>query len=298
MSRIRNAFTEIARNDALGPLVASTPLGRGLVQRVAGGETGREVLASVEDLTDAGRYVALERSWSHDLDLDAAVADYEEIIMLLGSCGLGPVSEIVISSALLEVPRGPEAFGELCAQAQDNATPITLSADSSAAVDPVLAMVQRQQAIGRDVGISLPAALRRTERDCAIANGRVRIVKGTNAGGDAFGHGIEVDKSFIRCAKVLLKRGDAVRPSFATHDGRIIEIIQTLAGRYGRERIDMEFALYLGRSGSTQQRLIDSGEQVRIYVPFGPEWFGRLVGGLAERPHSVGTALRALLPGA
>ena len=95
-----------------------------------------------------------------------------------------------------------------------------------------------------------------------------------------------------------LARGDAVQPSFATHDGRLIDIIQTLAGRYHRDRLQMEFALYLGRSGGTQQRLVDAGEQVRVYVPFGPQWFGRLVGGLDDRPAGLGAAVRSLLPGA
>lgn len=300
VSLLRNVVAEIGKNSTLGPLVASSPLGRGLVERVAGGDGPQEVMAAVEELTDSGRFVALERSWSREVDLDAAVADYEAVIALLGASGLGSVSEIVVDSALLQVSRGPEAFGELCAQAQDSRVPVTLATEGSDDGDVVLEVVQRQQAIGRDVGIVLQAALRRTERDCGQVRGRVRIVKG-GAGAEAgarFGHAIEVDKSFIRCAKALLKRGDDVHPSFATHDGRIIEIIETLAGRYSRERIDMEFALYLGRSGSMQQRLIDAGEQVRIYVPFGPEWFGRLVGGLSERPHGVGSAVRSLLPGA
>jgi proline dehydrogenase len=132
--------------------------------------------------------------------------------------------------------------------------------------------------------------------------GRVRLVKeGTAAApteSGRFDHSVEVDKSFVRCAKVLLARGDAVEPSFATHDPRIVEIVQALAGRYQREPRSYEFAMYLGRAEHLQQRLVEAGEHVRVFVPFGPEWFGRLVGGLAKRPSGLASAVRVLLPGA
>ena len=299
VSLVRDVFSGLARNDTLGPIVASSPLGRGLVERIAGGDGPQEVMAAVEELTDSGRFVALERAWSVQDDPATVIADYEAVVAMLAASGLGSVSEVVVSAGLLELPRGFEAFAELCAQAQDCRVAVMLAPQDPEQVDGAITAVARQQALGRDAGIVLPAALRRTERDCGELVGRVRIVKGT-AGEDPrrFGHAIEVDKSFVRCSKALLARGDAVQPSFATHDGRLIDIIQTLAGRYRRDRLQMEFALYLGRSGGMQQRLVDSGEQVRIYVPFGPQWFGRLVGGLDDRPAGLGAAVRSLLPGA
>ena len=299
MSLVRDVFSGLARNETLGPLVAGSPLGRGLVERIAGGDGPQEVMAAVEELTDSGRFVALERAWSAQDDPASVIADYEAVVALLAASGLGSVAEVVVSATLLQLPRGVEAFAELCAQAQDCRVAVMVAPQDEDQVDLAIAAVARQQVLGRDTGIVLPAALRRTERDCSGLTGRVRIVKGI-AGDDPrrFGHAIEVDKSFIRCAKALLARGDAVQPSFATHDGRLIEIIQTLAGRYHRDRLQMEFALYLGRSGGTQQRLVDAGEQVRVYVPFGPQWFGRLVGGLDDRPAGLGAAVRSLLPGA
>ena len=299
MSLVRDVFSGLARNDTLGPLVAGSPLGRGLVERIAGGDGPQEVMAAVEELTDSGRFVALERAWSAQDDPATVIADYEAVVALLAASGLGSVAEVVVSGILLELPHGGEAFAELCAQAQDCRVAVMLAPQEPEQVDAAIAAVGRQQALGRDTGIVLPAALRRTERDCAEVSGRIRIVKGVaNDDPRRFGHAIEVDKSFIRCAKTLLARGDAVHPSFATHDGRLIDIIQTLAGRYRRDRLQFEFALYLGRSGGTQQRLVDAGEQVRVYVPFGPQWFGRLVGGLDDRPAGLGAAVRSLLPGA
>ena len=94
---------------------------------------------------------------------------------------------------------------------------------------------------------------------------------------------------------LLAGSGDA---SFATHDARLIEILESLVGRYGRIRHSYEFALFMGRQEGAQERLLEAGERVRVYVPYGPDWFERLVGGLAEQPGTITAALRSLLPGA
>ena len=304
MSSLRSLVAGIASNDRLGPLMASTGIGRGLVQRVAGGDAPADAMASIHDLADSGRFVSLERHWGAEssADLDSVVADYESMIGLLGSAGIGSIAEIVVPSAFLMVPRGPEALNEVCAIARDDGVGILVTTGASDEVDSCLAAVRRQRAIGRDVGIGLQASLRRTERDCADIGGRVRLVKEAvpSALPDSgrFDHSIEVDKAYVRCAKALLARGDSVEPSFATQDPRLVEIVQALSGRYLREKGSYEFAMYLGRAEHLQQRLVESGERVRVFVPFGPEWFGRLVGGLAKRPSGLASAVRAFLPGA
>lgn len=304
MTSVRSVVSGIASNDRVGPLLASTGIGRGLVQRVAGGEAPGDVMASVHDLADAGRFVSLERHWGDEssVDFDGVIADYETVIGLLGSSGLGSIAEVLMPAQLLAVVRGPEALNEVCAVARDSGVSVLVASGAPGEIDALIAVVQRQRAIGREVGIGLQSLLRRTERDCAAVAGRVRLSKTstgpvlTDAG--RFEHDIEVDKSYVRCAKALLARGDEVTPSFATHDPRLVEIVQALAVRYGREAGQYEFAMYLGRAEHLQQRLVDSGESVRVCVPFGPEWFGRLVGGFAERPNAVTSVVRAILPGA
>ena len=155
------------------------------------------------------------------------------------------------------------------------------------------------RADGLDLGVTLPAALHRTEHDCGrFGDRRIRLVKGGHRGlgGIAFQQPAEVDKAYIRCAKALL-RGSG-EPSFATHDVRIVEILQTLVARVDRPRQTYEFTFFMGRQEGLQERLQSSGERVRIYVPYGPDWFERLVGGLSEQSSSLGSAIRSLLPGA
>ena len=145
--------------------------------------------------------------------------------------------------------------------------------------------------------LTLPAALRESESLCTRTTGRVRLVKG-GRGGRAplyYSQPIEIDKSFVRCAKALV-RGPA-EPSFATHDGRLIGIVEALSLKSGRPDSSYEFTMFMGRQESEQERLLAQGRQVRVYVPYGPEWFERLVGGLAEQPSTIAAAVRSLLPG-
>jgi proline dehydrogenase len=146
--------------------------------------------------------------------------------------------------------------------------------------------------------MTLQACMLRTEDDCRRYSGRrVRLVKGAHRGvaGVAFSQPLEVDKAFVRCGKILL--AGTGEPSFATHDPHLIEILESLALRYGRPKHSYEFALYMGRLEAAQERLAANGERVRVYVPYGPDWFERLVGGLAEQPTTIVGAVRSLLPG-
>ena len=299
MSRIQELVAQVTANEPVGTFIASNDLTRGLVQRIAGGETADEAMLMVHDLADAGRHVTLDRAWQSGDSLEQTVAEYELMLTLLGASGLGSIADVVVPAALLDLPRGPEALHELCAAATDASATIMLATGRAESIDASLDLVERQAAVGRRVGIVLQAALKRTESDCDRVHGAVRLVKSSVdvREGGRYGQQAEIDKSYVRCAKALLRRGDAVRPSFATHDARLVGIVENLGGRYGRAAGDLEFAFYLGRNGSLQQRLIDAGEDVRVYVPFGRDWVGRLIGGLSERPRGLGSALRSVLPG-
>ena len=141
------------------------------------------------------------------------------------------------------------------------------------------------------------ACLRRTEADCADfadAGSRVRLCKGAYAEPEsvAFQDGDAVDKSYVRCLKVLMK--GAGYPMVASHDPRIIEIAAALAGRQGREPKSFEYQMLYGIRPDEQQRIADRGDQMRVYVPFGDEWYGYLMRRMAERPANVGFFLRGL----
>jgi proline dehydrogenase len=147
------------------------------------------------------------------------------------------------------------------------------------------------------VGAVLQSYLHRTESDCrdlAYAGSRVRLCKGAYREPEsvAFQKRIDVDRSYVRCLRVLLE-GDGF-PMIATHDPRLISIASALIDRTDRAQGTYEFQMLYGIRPQEQRRLAGSGETVRVYVPYGDEWYGYLMRRLAERPANIAFFLRAL----
>lgn len=316
MSVLKGVFTQLAQNDTLGGIITGTGVGRDLVGRVVGGQTATEAVAAAAELAGQGFLVSLERA-SAQLDVDPADdadvglvrSDLWEALAGLTDAGLGTVSELTIYPGpfgALPSARWPsghaaqdgvQALVELvtAAQAANIAVVLGIGPDSTVTGTLILANQLAQQ--GLVVGVTVAAVLRRCEADVLAARGPVRIVKGGHEQGplERFSQPIEIDKSFIRCTKIALRAPHRV--CLATHDPRLVEISQALALRARRTPSDLEFAMYMGRASGLARDLRDSGQAVRICMPFGPEWFARLVGGLAERPSGLAPALRSLLPG-
>jgi proline dehydrogenase len=305
---IRGALSAVARNESLGGLLSRAPIARDVVKRVVGGDTVESALGVAADLADRGFMVSLERAapavTSH-AEAAAVTEEYRSLVDAVAASGLAQVIEVtVFGDALGLLPDAdPDVssarLADLAQHAAGRGVAIMVGTGPADEAAATLAMVDAIHALGHDVGITVPAALRRTEADCVrLADRRVRLIKGSRKGDPAVSYGqpYEIDKAYVRCAKALLAgTGD---PSFATHDARLIEILESLVGRYGRARHSYEFALFMGRQEGAQERLLAAGERVRVYVPYGPDWFERLVGGLAEEPGTVTAALRSLLPGA
>jgi proline dehydrogenase len=109
----------------------------------------------------------------------------------------------------------------------------------------------------------------------------------------AYRHTDDVDLSFVRCLNVLM--AGAGRPLVATHDPRLVAIASERARWHGREVGSYEFQMLYGIRPEEQRRLRERGETVRVYVPYGNEWYGYLMRRLAERPANVGFFLRSLV---
>ena len=109
----------------------------------------------------------------------------------------------------------------------------------------------------------------------------------------AFTDRLEVDKSYVRCLKVLL--GGQGYPMIATHDPRMIQIASSLASRFGRQPGTYEFQMLYGIRPEEQKRLAAVGETMRVYVPYGREWYGYLMRRLAEKPGNLTFFLRSLV---
>jgi len=164
-------------------------------------------------------------------------------------------------------------------------------------VDATLRLVRGLRGEFPDLGCVIQSQLRRSAADCAALaapGSRVRLCKGAyNAPQEvAFTSRAEVDRSYARCLRVLM-RGDGY-PMLATHDPRLIEIAAAQARLTGRGQEDFEYQMLYGIRPAEQRRLATGGARMRVYLPYGSDWYGYLVRRLAERPANVAFFARSL----
>ena len=149
----------------------------------------------------------------------------------------------------------------------------------------------------RNVGVALQAYLRRTESDLRRMNevrARVRLVKGAYKEplSAALQQKVDLDRAFVRLARLLIEGG--TYPAIATHDPDIIEEIRAYAIERGLAKDQFEFQMLYGIRRDLQASLVTAGYRVRVYVPFGCDWFPYFMRRLGERPANVGFVLKAL----
>ena len=168
---------------------------------------------------------------------------------------------------------------------------VRIDMENSPYTDATLDLFERVWTQGyREVGVVLQSALHRSERDLehVIALGAsVRLVKGAYQEPQAIAHQdkADVDAAFVRMMRVLLERGH--RPAIATHDAAIIDAAKALATELDVKPDRYEFQMLYGIRRDLQTSLTSSGYRMRIYVPFGREWFPYFMRRLGERPANV-----------
>lgn len=301
MNPLRSLILAAAGNDAVRTAVATAPVSRDLVRRFVAGESTDDALRVTRQLLSAGLLVTLDHLGEHVTDADAAertVQAYLELLNRLHAEGLATGAEVSVKlSALgqgLDESLALRNASRVCAAAAG--ITVTLDAEDHTTTDSTLRILAELRRDWPLTAAVLQAALRRTEDDCrALAGSRVRLCKGAYAEPEevAFGSAHDVDRSYVRCANVLL-RGSGY-PMFATHDPRLIAIVGAQAGRHGRAPGGYEYQMLYGVRTDEQRRLVDAGETVRVYVPYGSDWYGYLMRRLAERPANVAFLLRSLV---
>ena len=186
----------------------------------------------------------------------------------------------------------------ICQAARNAGTTVTLDMEDHTTTDSTLGILRELRKDFPETGAVLQAYLHRTEADCrdlAYEGSRVRLCKGAYNEPEsvAFQDKHEVDKAYVRCLKILMA-GQGY-PMIATHDPRMVDIAGALSTRYGRAQGTYEYQMLYGIRPDEQRRLAEAGEKVRVYVPYGQEWYGYLMRRLAERPSNLTFFLRSLV---
>jgi proline dehydrogenase len=301
---LRSAFLAAARSARIERLVDGVPLTRSVVRRFVAGPGVDDALRVSRELADDGLAVSLDCLGEDTVTAAQAAAVRDQYVGLLGrlrTADLSPAAEVSVKlSALGQKVDHRTAYEHaraICAAAGEAGTTVTLDAEDHTTTDSTLEILAELRKDFPATGAVLQAYLRRTEADCrelAGAGSRVRLCKGAYAEPEsvAFQSALDVDKSYVRCLNILMS-GDGY-PMVATHDPRLIAIAEDRARWFDRSAGEYEFQMLYGCRPEEQARLAADGQNVRVYVPYGDEWYGYLMRRLAERPANVAFFARAL----
>lgn len=312
-SPLRTSLLAAARSKRLERLASRVPLTRKVVDRFVAGETEQQALATSRDILSSGRFITIDHLGEDTVDTSQATATVSAYLSLLSA--LAPLAGNRSDTAgprAVEVSMKLSALGQfvgadgdrialenahkICTAAEEAGVWVTVDAEDHTTTDSTLAIVRELRGDFPDLGTVLQAYLKRTEGDCADLSGprsRIRLCKGAYAEPAGVAHqGDAVDEAYVRCLRILMNgRG---YPMVATHDPAMVEAGLQLAAEAGRNSGDYELQMLYGIRDTEQLRLIEQQRQLRVYLPYGTEWYGYFMRRLAEKPANLALFLRAL----
>jgi proline dehydrogenase len=296
-----------ARSEGLRRAVSAAPVTRSVVRRFVAGERLGQSLATAREMAGQGLDVTFDHLGEAVTDAATALRSRDAYLALAEALR----GERLEARAEMSVKLS--AFGQALPGGHDIAyrnvrpvveaaaaagTTVTLDMEDHTTADSTLAILGALRERYPQTGAVVQSYLYRTEEDCrrlAASGARVRLVKGAYREPAAVAHQDrrEVDLAYVRCLKILLAgRG---YPMVGTHDPRLVAITEALAPRFGRSPRDYEFQMLFGIRDAEQRRLAAGGHRVRVYVPYGTDWYAYFMRRLAERPANLAFFARSLV---
>ena len=307
----RPVILAASRREGLRRTAERLPVTRQVVHRFVPGESVSDAMDSVAQLRNTGRLVSIDYLGEDVTDADTADATVDAYLKLLDTLGTrrepaGTVRPLEVSLKLSALGQALPRDGEkialenahtICERAQRLGVWVTVDAEDHTTTDSTLSIVRDLRTEFAWLGTVLQAYLKRTEADCrefAASGARIRLCKGAydEPASVAYRAGEDVTESYLRCLRILM--AGSGYPMVASHDPQIIEAVPALAREKSRGVDDFEYQMLYGIRDAEQRRLADEGNHVRVYVPFGTQWYGYFVRRLAERPANLTFFLRAL----
>ena len=294
----------LAKQEAIRGFVVSNPAARKVARRFVAGEALEEAIAVTHALNERHISVTLDHLGENVADVaeaESAARDYITILDCIQTQG----AEANISIKLTAL--GLDVAADLCAanldrvlgRAAEYSTFVRVDMEASAYTQRTIEMVVAAHEAHGNVGTVIQSCLFRSPDDIALLierRIRVRLVKGAylEPVSTAYPRKSDVDAAYVELMRTLLEYG--VYPAIATHDERIIEEAKRFAAENGISRARFEFQMLYGIRRDLQMRLAREGYNVRIYVPYGTQWYPYLTRRMAERPANLlfvaGNALR------
>jgi len=275
----------------------------GFARRFIAGETVEEAIAAVDDLPGRGLRLTLDflgESVTSFAEAQAAAAQYVHIIEAIVASGIERNVSLKLTQLGLDVDRATavDNMRRILEPADAHQFFVRIDMENSPYTDRTLQVLETLWQQGhRGIGTVIQSCLMRSPDDVRRLNqlgARVRLVKGAYKEPKtvAFQDKAQVDAAFVDLMRELLDRGHF--PAIATHDVAMIEATKRYAAERGYGRDRFEFQMLYGIRRDLQASLVAEGYGVRVYVPFGRQWFPYFMRRLGERPANVGFVLRGI----
>ncbi len=301
---LRRALLSASRNPRIGEVVRDAPMSRTVVRRFVAGETTDDAVATTRQLVEAGLLVSLDHLGEDTVEVGQAKTVTKAYLTLLDRLhGEGLTSGAEVSVKLSAVGQALDRglcldnAWQIAESATRAGTTVTLDMEDHTTTDSTLEIHGLLREDFPETGAVIQAYLRRSAgdvEDLIRSGSRVRLCKGAYKEPEAVAYQRrkDVDLAYVRLLVRLLQ--DGAYPMVATHDPRLVAITGSLVRRFGRAADTYEYQMLFGIRPAEQARLAAAGHRVRVYTPYGAEWYGYLVRRIAERPANLAFLLRAL----
>ena len=294
---LRNSLLYLSRQPALFRLVRNNRFAKAMASRFVAGETVESAIAAVRRLNAKGISASLDllgESVTSEAEARSAGAEYVRLLDAIAQHKLDANVSVKLTAMGQDIDdRVCEAIMRtILDRAQQHGSFVRLDMEGSGYTQRTLDFFEQRlyPAYPDAVGVVLQSALRRTwgdvERALAL-NCRVRLCKGAylEPSSVAFPEKADVDRNYITCMQALMERGRY--PAIATHDPEIVSLAKAFASENGIVRSRFEFQMLYGVRRDLQEQLARDGYRLRVYVPFGTQWYPYLMRRLAERPANL-----------
>jgi len=294
---LRNTFLSMSNSKDLQDIALHNGAARRFALRFVAGETLAQATRAIMALNSKGIMATFDHLGENVSTADEAIASadaYIEVLNQIERTGIKSNVSLKLTQMGLDVDEELcfRNVSRICQRAKELDNFVRLDMESTAYTDRTLDMFRKlwHESGYRNVGMVLQAYLYRTEDDVREMNSlgaRVRLCKGAyNEPAEvAFPRKADVDANYAKLAALLLREG--TYPGIATHDSRLIEYTKRFAARRGIDRSKFEFQMLYGVRREAQLELAQQGYNMRVYVPYGQEWYPYFMRRLAERPANV-----------
>ncbi len=299
---MRTLLLELSESKRMARWVTSNGMSRRMARRFVAGEELDDAVAAAHACNQAGMKVSLDHlgeNVASEADARRARDAYLGVFDRIAQEKLDANVSLKLTQLGLELSTDlcAELLDSIVAHAAGYGSFVRVDMEGSSYTKRTVDLVKRARGKNPAMGTVIQAYLYRSEqdiRDLLAIGCRIRLCKGAynEPPGIAFPRKADVDANYVKLMKLLLPSG--VYHGIATHDPQMIAATIEFARQQGIGKDQFEFQMLYGIRTDLQQKLVRDGYRMRIYIPYGRDWFPYFMRRLAERPANLAFFLRNL----